>query len=254
VTRRVVQIPIAKLDAPSRRVFGWTDQMDVAALEPQVHALIKSQPLGCDTGGGGRIIESLVIDSTKARALNFPQSAVGKWWVGVHYCRETDPEWQEIKAGRTRMFKIRGLRHQVGKGDNPLAKIVLTKRHGDADGFMEREEIDLSKTDDPAAVLEELCKSIEAEYPDLTPAEVWRRAAESAHGQAIMERNRERYGERTNSVQKDQTRDVQRVSERADEIRKEAAAMGEPITEARAYAKAMAERKKAEREVDRLGY
>jgi hypothetical protein len=108
------------------------------------------------------------------------------------------------------------------------------------------ESLEIRKRSDAEAAIETIAKGIAEANPELAPAEVYRRALSTPRGREVRAAAAELPLEERAAVTQDEERRethpvVKLLDAKATEIRKNAAAVGQPISDAEAYAEAMNE-------------
>jgi hypothetical protein len=175
---------------------------------------------------------------------------------------------EEESIFKLSQIEVEGV-HAVDAGDNPGAKIVLTKRaqqkatleelcKSAADSLELAEISKLQTRADAQRALEIITKRLRDADPTLSEGEAYRMAMNTEHGQAIRKRALEELpaGEaqplkKHRRVQEMEEEDERgrtlgravssTIEKRADQIEKDAVERGRPVSPTEAYKKAMAE-------------
>ena len=134
VEKRLIEIPISKVDDSQNLVFGWAnisvakdgeqltdlhdDQIDIAELEQAAYEFnLHFRETGVNHQGDavGRVVESFVVTPEKLEKMGLPDDSLPMgWWFGVYV--EDDATFEKVKKGELSMFSIQGtaMREEAG--------------------------------------------------------------------------------------------------------------------------------------------
>lgn len=123
---------IRKIDDEKRLVFGWAsvvekdgkpvvdhhgDMISVDELVQSAHNFVSASRQAKAMHEGdqvGEFVESMVFTHDIQKALGINLGFVG-WWVGMKVKKES--VWQDIKAGKFKMFSIGGTAYRIDNGE-----------------------------------------------------------------------------------------------------------------------------------------
>jgi hypothetical protein len=131
----------------------------------------------------------------------------------------------------------------VPAGDNPLARIMLIKAREGRETVRKAEAPELPSGEEIRAEVDSAVSETLERDPSMSPAQAWRETMQTDRARGVR-RNYVAALDAHVEAEQDavlgaRATQAQRVSQRADALRKEAAAFGAPITQQEAFKRAM---------------